>query len=340
MFKTWLCVVIVVVLAAGMVWAEPAVQDNLTFATFDAGALMSTQGWLTYYARSGGWGAFPQDYTYRVVDAGGRRCVVDSYRFAQNHGQGTAIPIDWDGDPANGMTRLNLEPGMSVTVGVALYVMPYSKGWSIDGTGHMIFSLGPGVLDPAGKTFQEDATNKDYDWLKGRGPRFQYRLGDGVDGREILQPELRGLLPESAEAGVEGKTLPTATWYDLRLTVTASADGKTANCTLAGKPDAEAEAWESEGAWSFTINRDSQGADNPERWNALLLDMPLGQWAKKGYGEATAEMMDKIGALSVEVAPAGATGKPQKAQLLQGNRPTINAKVLGPALAFADDQPT
>ena len=338
--KTLLGIVLCVVLGVGAVGAAPALQDNLSFTTFDNGAMMSALGWHTYYARNGGWGHFPEDFTYRVLEVDGKRCVIDSYRPAQNHGQGTAIPIDWDGNPANGMTPLTVQPGMTVTCGITLYIQPYAPGFKVAGTGHSIWSFGPGIYDPDAKPVQEDTPEKPYNWIAGRGPRFQYRLGYDVEGQQIAQPDLRAFAPESADPAVAGKTIPVSTWYDLKLAITFSADGKTANCTLTSRPDAEAEAWDNQGTWSFAVNPDSAGADNPAKWNALLLDTKLGQWSKQPYGEPAPEMIDRIGALSVGVTPAGATGTPQQAQLLQGTRPTVSAKLLGPALAFAGDSPT
>jgi hypothetical protein len=312
----------------------------LTFTAFDGGSLMNTQGWHTYYARTGGWGHFPDDYTYRVVDAGGRRCVVDSYRFAQNHAQGTAILLDWGGNPAKGPTPLQLQPGMTVSFTVTLFLQPYAPNWKTEGTGHVIWGMGPGIFDPGAKPVSDDTPGPAYNWAQGRGPRFQYRLGYAVEGKDLPVPELLGYAPESADPALAGKTLPTGAWCDVRLNVTASADGKQGNCELLVRPSQETADWVSQGTWSFPINPASTGADNPARWNALLLDLPLGQWSKAGYGDPTPQMIDRIGALSVAVIPAGASGTPIPAQLLQGNRPVAGARVSGPTTVFVDESPT
>lgn len=327
---------VVLFLAAGMACAAPVLQDTLTFTTFDPGTLMNAQGWVTYRAETGGWGRYPDDYTYQVVDVEGRNCVVDSYRFAQNHGQGTAILLDWDGNAENGVTSLAVKPGMILRFGVSLYLQPYSKGWAVAGTGHVIWSFGPGHLAP--ERIATDQPETGYSWTAGRGPRVQYRHGYRVEGQDLAEPELRGFAPESATPAFAGRKLPTGQWLDLRLTLTLSEDASEADCLVEERVSDE-QAWEEQGSFTFALDPESEGGDNPAHWNALLLDMPLGQWSKPGYGDPEPQMRDRLDALTVEVAAAGATGEPRKAPIFQGNRPRVVAKLQGPAVVFADEAP-
>jgi hypothetical protein len=324
-------------LSATALFAAPAVQDTLGFTVFDVDTLMNTQGWLTYVARTGGWGHLPTDYTYRVIDTDGHHCVVDSYPYAQSHSQGTAILLDWDGNPNNGLSPLHLVPGMKVTVGVSLYIMPYAPNWTLQGCGHTVWGFGPGHVDPA-QTAMSDAAAP-YDWNKGRGPRLQYRLGAGIEAQDILTPELRGFNPESGVPTLTGKSLPTSTWVDLRLVITANADGKSATCEALTSPSGQAN-WTSQGTWTCPLDPTSTGADNPANWNALLLDLPMAQWSKQGYGDPTPLMRDRLDHLFVEVTPPNADPKPQILPMFQGNRPQVAATVTGPDTLFADDAPT
>ena len=315
--------------------AAPALRDHVSFTTFENGSLLQHKGWKTVHARTGGWGIFPTSYSYRVLDVEGNPCLTDAYMPAQYHGHSNAIPLDWDGDPANGQTPLRPEPGLSVAFQVSVYLQPYSKGWGCDGTGRVIWSFGPGHWD--GAEAAGDDSNAAYDWSKGRGPRLQYRMGFDIEGKEVPLPVLRGLSPESAAPAVDGPVLPAAgAWYDLRLTITFS-DGL--KCALQARPRGAA-AWNDAGAWTTPLAAAAGTAANPATWNALFLDMPLGVWSKKGYGQPTPEMLDRYDDFVVEALPAGAAGQPRKAKLLMFDRPDVAGFVRGPKTLFADEGAT
>ncbi|HEY3377621.1 MAG TPA: beta-galactosidase [Armatimonadota bacterium] len=337
--RTTLSLLMIILLLCVGAHAATALQDTLTFTAFDAETLLSTKGWKTTLARNGGWGQFPAHYTYQVLEVDGKRCVVDSYLHAQNHGNATAIPLDWDGNPANGQTPLTVTPGMTVTFQVSAYLQPYSPGWSIDGTGNMVWSFGPGLFDPKAEAVTEPKAVEAYNWTAGRGPRVQYRQGYSIDGKEVTLPQLRAFAPENAAPAVDGKTLPTKRWMELRLSMTFTTDLTQASAVLQTRA-AGADAWSEQGRWSFPIDLTAQNASNPARWNALLLDEQLANWAKKGYGQSTPEMRDRFDRFTVEVTPAGATGNPAHGTLLMGERPPVAVKLQGQTTLFADDAPT
>ena len=318
--------------------AQPTLTDAVSFETFSVGDRLHAYGWPITYARSGGWGKYPQDYTYQVMAAEQGLAVVGSYRFAQNHGHGSAIPIDWDGNPANGRTALEPVAGLHLVFRVSAYIQPYAKGWRQPGSGHVIWGMGPGLVPPDADTFidrrQDDVT---YNWAKGRGPRLQYRIGADVDGRELKAPELTAYASESSEEAITALTLGDGgTWYDLQLEITFTTPLRDARCRVRSRPAAAA-TWEQEAVFRVPVNLAADDTTNPKNWNALLLDMPLGQWSKKGYGRPTPAMMDRYDDFTLRVIPPDADGTVERASLFAFKRREIGFRMQGPEVLFREE---
>ena len=325
-------------IGGGNARAAGAMRDTMSFETADHGALMSARGWHVTAARTGGWGSFPDDYTYRVVATDDHTYVVGSYRHAQNHGHGAAVVIDWDGVPENGHTPLRPEPGLALAFQVTVFVQPYSKGWDRDGTGHVIWRFGPGSWDPMkGARDHAGPSPTAGAWSAGRGPRVGYRLGYDVEGREIPQPELVAFAPESPAPVIDSPIPHTAgAWHDLRLTVVFGDSPREAKCSLATRQTG-ADKWVTRQTWQFPIDLRAENAANPTRWNALLVDMPLGQWSRQGYGQPTVEMMDQYDDFRLEVIPAGAQAEAVRAKLFMVDRRDFACTVGAPARVFRDE---
>ncbi len=317
------------------VYGESGLKEDVSFTTLTSGTLMQDTGWKTVYAQNGGWGSFPTCYSYRVTDIESNLCLIDSYPHAQNHAHSNAILIDWDGNPANGQTPLKISPGLTMSFQLSAYIQPFADNWWRDGTGGVIWGFGPGQWH-TGSEATTDNNQTPYDWVKDRGPRIQYLLGN-VDGKQIPKPELRSFMPESDKPSVKEQYLTSdGQWYDLRLTITISDDTKQALCKMQARAKGTAQ-WNDFGNWSFPIEPSSKSANNPANWNALYLDLQFGIWSKKGYGTPEPQMQDRYDDFSVEVIPANSTGQPRKAKLLMFTLPEIGASISGPKSVFADD---
>ena len=110
-----------------------------------------------------------------------------------------------------------------------------------------------------------------------------------------------------------------------------------AQCTAKVKLSDEAN-WQSVGEpWEFPIDKNASAASNPANWNALILDMPYGQWSVKGYGAPKVNMLDRYRNFVVSMRSGNATDKAIRCELMHYNRQKLAVHLKGPDTMFRDD---
>ncbi|MBL4699928.1 MAG: beta-galactosidase [Phycisphaeraceae bacterium] len=332
------------------VWPQHTLAQNLTdpmnLAVVVPESRMDQVGWKILAGRNGGWGKFPDAYSYQRVEIDGVACLVDSYPHSQTHGSSNAIMLDWDGDPSNGMTALKPVSGMKLTFKVSVYTQPWVHndnprgGFARDGVRMVQWSFGPGVVPAKMVPVKDIKKQASYSWQTQRGPRIGYRMGNVPQYKITKNPVIEGFAPSSKKAVAQRKLSEASKWYDLRLVVTFSDDVATAQCVASVKSSEQGD-WQNVGdPWEFPINAQLETASNPMRWNAMILDMPVAQWSARGYGKPEVNMRDRYRNFVVSVATAGASGKVKRCEMMRFDRKEVACRISAPATLFRDQMIT
>ncbi len=315
--------------------------DPLNLAVVPLNSHMDQVGWPILAGRNGGWGRFPNYYSYKRVEMDGMACLIDTYPHSQIHGSSNAIRIDWDGDPANGMTPLKITPGMQLEFGVSVYIQPWTHNtlrshYVRDGTRMVQWRMGPGMVPEKIKPIEDTRKVKDFSWHTQRGPRIGYRVGDVPDHDPTGKPvfEAFSALSDQVHTSMQGSQI--ACWFDLKLTVQFTEKANTATCQAFFKPTDE-QAWQSVGeSWTITWDANDKDANNPANWNALILDMPYAQWSTKGYGQPQEHMFDRYRQFTVKVQLPNQHQVEKRTELMRFDRQATACRMLMPRYVFAD----
>ncbi|MFG0249109.1 MAG: beta-galactosidase, partial [Phycisphaeraceae bacterium JB051] len=302
---------------------------------------MDQAGWPILAGRNGGWGRFPNYYSYKRVEMDGLACLIDTYPHSQIHGSSNAIRIDWDADPSNGNTPLKPTPGMQLEFGVSVYIQPWTHNtlrshYVRDGTRMVQWRMGPGFVPDEIKTIEDIRKVKDYSWQAQRGPRIGYRVGDVPDHDPTGKPvfEAFSALADQVHASMQGSQI--ACWFDLKLAVHFTENANSATCQAFIKPT-DQQAWESVGeSWAITWDDGDKDANNPANWNALILDMPYAQWSTKGYGQPEEHMFDRYRQFFVKIQLSNQQQAVKRAELMRFDRQATACRMLMPKYVFAD----
>lgn len=322
-----------------MTLSAQTLTDPLNLAVVAPQARMDQVGWPILAGRNGGWGRFPDYYSYKRVEFDGRACLIDSYPHSQVHGSSNAIMLDWDGDPANGMTPLVPKPGMVIQFNVTVFIQPWTHNtmrtsFVRDGTRMVQWRMGPGRVPENFKPVKDTKKHPNYSWQIHRGPRIGYRMGD-VPGHDPAKKPVFETFSALRKEAIGNLELDKAgQWCDLQLSVTFNDNLTAATCHAKAKA-ADQKVWQQVGeAWEIAILQQSQTADNPACWNALILDMPHAQWSTKGYGKPDSSMLDRYSQFSVTLQNAGSTGPAKRCELMHFKREKVARRMTVPSRVF------
>lgn len=317
--------------------------DPLNLGIITQQSRMNKKGWPILAARNGGWGRFPEHYTYQRVELDDTACLIDSYPHSQTHGSSNAIMLDWDGDATNGNTALTPTPGMRLTFEVSVFMQPWAhnggnKYWVRDGAGMVLWQMGPGVVAADHKPISDIKKEKpDYSWQTNRGPRIGYYTGEVPGYEPAKMPVIQAFLPQAEIPAVQLPLSQANQWMDLKLTVQLADDLKSASCCASMKPAGQ-DKWITVGdAWSFPLDMSSDSSFNPARWNALILDMPHAIWAPKGYGNPNPNIVDRYRGFAVSVSNVKADEKARRCELMRFDRQNVAAQITLPTSIFAGE---
>ena len=317
--------------------------DSINLNTISEQARMDTVGWPILAGKNGGWGKFPDHYTYRRVEIDGQACLVGNYPHAQVHGSSNAIMLDWDGDPDNGQNAIIPMPGMMLSFAVNVYMQPTTHDeirgkFDHDGVRAVQWLFGPGIVLNDFEPVKDVNKQTDYSWQNHRGPRMGYHTGMNLITKTFNKfPIVQTFAPLQENEIAQTQLNESAKWYDLCLEIKFNDDISGAQCTAKVKLSDEAN-WQSVGEpWEFPIDKNASAASNPANWNALILDMPYGQWSVKGYGAPKVNMLDRYRNFVVSMRSGNATDKAIRCELMHYNRQKLAVHLKGPDTMFRDD---
>lgn len=323
-----------------------SMRDSLNVSTIPPNTRMDKVGWPILAGLNGGWGRFPDYYSYKRVEIDGVASLIDSYPHAQNHGSSNAILLDWDGDPANGNTELTPLPGMTLTFGVSVYMQPWANNsvkthWIRDGAGQVNWCMGPGMVDADYKPIKDIRKQQpNYSWQDGRGPRIGYYTGAVKGYTPTKMPVIQAFSPMSEKQQVQLALDKAQQWVDLQLVIKFADDLQSATCQAQTKPT-DSEQWVMVGeVWSIDLDSTAKAANNPATWNALILDLPIAIWSTKGYGKPDVSMLDRYRNFVVSLQAAGDDSKPVRCEMLRFEREALAVRMPLPARVFAGQDVT
>ncbi len=281
------------------------------------GLRMDDLGWEVMYVHNGGFGRFPTSYSYVVAELNGQKSLVDTYWAAQWHGNGNAIPVDWDGNKADGVTAL-LESGVKrVVLGVRVHCQGVFRNGQA-GCAEVDWSFGPGKW-----TFGSKELLKEEELDLGSGPRLGYKLnyqkGKGIQFR-LLSPGT-STVSKSSELSVA------PSWFRLELALELDRGLRQVRCIGRALDEGGEELARLEDVFGFD-------ACKIKEWNALRLDTHHTMYWGDAHSNASAAQRDGYDKLSVTLEGEGVGD-----DVFLFRRPLRGASLgLGPTLFLGDSR--